>query len=351
MQLYNKLLEEDLRNVLKHTEELWSEVRDKTIFITGGTGFFGKWLLESFSFINHELRLNSKMIVLSRNPEGFLSEYPYYHQPRAFGFLKGDVRTFRYPEEEIQYIIHAGTSASDKLKSEDPLLMYDTIIDGTRNMLNLAKEKNVKAFLFTSSGAVYGKQPAELTHIPEDYRGSPDHLNTQSAYGEGKRRAELLCSVYSNQFQVPVKIARCFAFVGPYLPLDRHFAVGNFILNALRDENIVIKGDGTPYRSYLYAADLATWLWTILFRGRVCYPYNVGSEECHSIKEIAYKVSLLSSTKTNIVIQKNSEERFLSERYIPSTSRAKNELKLRMSTNLDDAITRTLAYYSLFKIN
>lgn len=185
---YNKLLESDLEHILAHTSDLWTSLRGSTVFITGGTGFFGKWFLETFAYANFKMDADVRLIVLSRNTESFLSAYPYFGNNPTFEFIKGDVRDFQFPERPIDYIIHAATESSEKLNSGDPLAMFDTIVNGTRNVLSLAKQKKPKALLFTSSGAVYGKQPPDITHVPEDFMGGPDTTSTKAAYGEGKEQ-------------------------------------------------------------------------------------------------------------------------------------------------------------------
>ena len=335
----------DLEHVLNHTNDLWKEYFPKgsTIFITGGTGFFGKWILESFIFINEKLHLNGKLIVLSRDPENFLLQCPQFNHSSII-FLKGDIRTFIFPEAKIDFIVHAATAPGVSFNIEQPLLMFDTIVDGTKNILELAKQKKVKAILHTSSGAVYGKQPSELTHVSEEYIGSPDIYESGAAYGEGKRVAEMLCNLYFRNYNVPSKVARCFAFAGPYLPLDGHFAVGNFIKNILDGAAIKVNSDGTAIRSYMYAADLTVWLFTVLFKGNVCHPYNVGSEEDLSIEDVAKIIASFSNKPVDIQI---AEKKINSKplRYVPSTSRAKQELNLQSYFNTKQTLQKTFNYY------
>jgi nucleoside-diphosphate-sugar epimerase len=339
-----RISEEDLIHVFHYTESVWEKVRNKSIFITGATGFFGKWLLESFVYINNKLSLNATITALSRNPEAFLNLYPFYKQETSVIFIKGDVQTFEFPESQFDYIIHAATDADAILNQSNPLQMMDTITVGTRRVLELAKHQhNLNSFLFVSSGAVYGKQPADVSHAKESDSFYIDINNPLSAYAEGKRVAELYCSTYFEKLGIPVKIARCFAFVGPYLPLDKHFAIGNFILDAIKQEDIIIKGDGTPYRSYLYAADLAIWLWTILFKGQDNKPYNVGSDEDITIKELAELVSSIHTGINVIVIGKRVPGKAV-ERYVPSIDLTKKELPVKIYINLADAIKKTIKF-------
>lgn len=337
-------LASDLDHILTHTHDLWEELRNKRIFITGGTGFFGCWLLESFAWANDKLRLNAEALVLTRNYKAFLKKAPHLATHLAIKFHIGDIRDFEFPEGQFHFVIHAATEASAKLNEENPLLMWDTIIEGTRHTLEFARYAGTKKFLLTSSGAVYGKQPPEMTHIPEEYMGAPDPSDPNSAYGEGKRAAEMLCTMYSKMYGIQTKIARCFAFVGPYLPLDIHYAIGNFILDGLQGGPIQVKGDGTPYRSYLYASDLMIWLWTILFRGESNHPYNVGSEKDITIAALAKEIAAHFKPAISISIKGNPRPNQLPERYVPSNHRITMELGVRQIVDLSEGIKRTIHY-------
>jgi nucleoside-diphosphate-sugar epimerase len=334
----------DLDHILEHTYSLWNEVQGQNIFITGGTGFFGCWLLESFIYANDCLNLGAKALVLSRRPEAFATRAPHMANHPSVSLLKGDVRTFEFPEGDFRFVVHAAAEASAKLNQENPLLMFDTIVEGTRRTLEFARTHGTCKFLLTSSGVVYGKQPSEMTHISEDYLGAPDTMDPNSAYGEGKRAAEMLCHLYAQQYRLETKIARCFAFVGPYLPLDAHYAIGNFIRDACRGGPVCINGDGTPYRSYLYAADLAIWLWTILFKGQSCRPYNIGSDRSINIADLAGLIRHLVNPDVQIHIAQRADHTRPPQRYVPSVERARSELGLESRISLEQAIERTVSW-------
>lgn len=336
-------LRDDLDHVLAHTQGLWDDLRGQRLFITGGTGFFGCWLLESFAWANDALGLNAEAVVLTRDPDAFRRQAPHLAGHPAIRLHTGDVRDFAFPEGRFSHVIHAATEPSAKLNAERPLLMLDTIVEGTRHTLDFAVQAGAKTFLLTSSGAVYGKQPPEMTRLSEDYLGAPDPRDPGSAYGEGKRLAELLCALYHRQHGLEAKIARCFAFVGPYLPLDTHLAIGNFIRDALAGAPIVVTGDGTPCRSYLYAADLAIWLWTLLFRAPACRPYNVGSGEAVSILETARLVAESANPALPVTVAL-APAGAPPQRYVPDVSRAETELGLKSWIGLAGAIRKTAAF-------
>ena len=342
--MQNKL-KDDLEHILLHTKGLWEELRGRRLFITGGTGFFGCWLLESFVWANDKLKLNAEAHVLARNPSALHSKAHHLATHPSVHLHVGDVRSFAFPEGEFSHIIHAATEASASLNNENPLLMLDTIVDGTRRTLEFASCCGAQKFLLISSGAVYGKQPPDITHIPEEYNGAPDTQYPRSAYSEGKRIAELLCAIYSKQYGIETKIARCFAFVGPYLPLNTHFAIGNFIRDGLRGGLIRINGDGTPYRSYLYAADLAIWLWTILVRGASRRPYNIGSERDATIAALAKTVAACFQYPVNVAIIGEPVQGQPAERYVPSTHRVRTDLELSETIDLKESILRTIHWY------
>jgi nucleoside-diphosphate-sugar epimerase len=334
----------DLNHIFEHTTRLWEEFRGQEIFITGGTGYFGCWLLESLTHLNDRLDLGARATVLSRNPTAFAGKAPHLANHPSVRLIQGDVRDFQFPEGEFRFVIHAATEASARLNRENPLLMFETITAGTRRTLEFARTHGTQKLLLTSSGAVYGEQPSMMTHIPEDYPGAPDPMEPTNAYGQGKWAAEALCRLYDHQFGLEIKIARCFAQVGPYLPVDIHYAIGNFIRDAAHGERIVVNGDGSPVRSYLYAADLTVWLWTILVEGQSCRPYNVGSDRGISIAELADLVRRQISPRSEVVITNQAEPSRQRQRYVPSIERARNELGLESRVSLEEAIERTAAW-------
>ncbi len=327
----------ELEEVVDATRPLWEDLRGGRVLITGGTGFFGSWMVETFAHANARLGLGARAVVLARHASSLRIRSPQLAENPALELFDADVRGSRSPDGSFSHIFHGATAASAQLNDQQPLEMAAVIVDGTRRMLELAGRSGSPRFLFASSGAVYGPQ-GDAAQLSEAHAGGPDPLNPRNAYAEAKRLAELWCVA-----TCPSVVARAFAFVGPGLPLDAHFAIGNFIADGLAGRRICVKGDGTTIRSYLYATDLAIWLWTLLFRGAAGRAYNVGSEEAVSIRELATQVGAHFSVPVEILKSPTPGTRL--DRYVPSTLRAREELGLAQRVSLVEAIQRTARWH------
>jgi nucleoside-diphosphate-sugar epimerase len=338
-------LASDLDDIVARTEPLWQEVRGQRILITGATGFFGCWLLESFAWANRRLELNARAVALSRHPHTLVEKAPHLAEDPAIALHAADVRQDAFPQGSFSHVVHAATEASASLNRQTPVVMFDTIVEGTRHALEFAAANSVGKFLFVSSGAVYGTQPPQISHLSESFAGGPDPLDTANAYAEGKRAAELLCALAASS-PLEIKIARCFAFVGPHMKLDAHFAIGNFISDRLHNRPVCVQGDGSAVRSYLYASDLMVWLWTILFQGQSGRAYNVGSEEGLNMASLARQVAAALPPEVDVNIAGKATPGTAGHRYVPCTARAREELGLHAEVPLREAIRRTHNWFS-----
>ncbi|MDZ4251521.1 MAG: NAD(P)-dependent oxidoreductase [Sulfuritalea sp.] len=327
---------EDLEHILAHTADLWPELRGSRLFITGATGFFGKWLLESIAAANDILDARLSATLLSRNPAGFAAEIPRLALRPEFEWLQGQSENFDFPAGRFDHVIHLATPSAAEVGAGDTALLVSAL-HGMQRVLQFARQAGASRLLLASSGAVYGPQPADLSHIPEDYPGALDLRQPMSAYGELKRMSELMCAMTP---EVDCVIARGFSFVGPYLPLTDKFAVGSFIRDALAGGPIRIHGDGSPLRSYLYAADLAIWLLGLLVKGKSNCPYNIGSDLAIGLTDLAQQVACtVPGTRLDIGCAPAADAR---EAYVPNIQRARGELGLDVFIPLALGVRRTI---------
>ncbi len=336
----NRILREDFQDIFASLEGRSDAFRGKRVFMTGGTGFIGSWLTGALLWANREARLGMRLTLLSRDPEAFKQKRPEIASLGEIEFVKGDVRTFDPAEIEADLVVNGATEASATLNAEAPLLMMDTIVEGARRVSEIKAGRT----LFLSSGAVYGKPPAGLRVFREDYEGAPSSLDPAQAYGVAKRLAELYTVCAAKKNGCDAVITRCFAFVGPYLPLDAHFAIGNFIRDGLSGKTIRINGDGKPKRSYMYAADMAKALLLLLIDGKPGDAYNVGSGEAVSIAELGDAVSsAFGAAPVEVLGQSRPTDR--NQDYLPDISKIEAEFPEMRNRPLSEAIARTRDYH------
>ncbi len=329
-------------NYINREAYAWSNLDGEAIFMTGGTGFFGTTLLYSLLQVKLQEEINLNITILTRDIVSFSKKHPVLFQSDFIHCIQGDVVNFDFPDKKFSKILHlATTTASETFKGEDQLKKYKTLVDGTERIMQFAGRCGASKVLFTSSGVVYGGLTED--RVKETYMGAPMTTDIMSALGQGKRSAEFIISYYANKYEIDYVIARCFSFSGPGLPQDIHYAIGNFIYDAINSDMITVLGDGTPVRSYLDIDDLIVWLLVLVEKKCEHKVYNVGSDQSISIIDLAKKIRQLLAPNKKIKIIGNSKDNvgnFIRNTYVPDISRAKKEHKLDVWTNLDESIIR-----------
>ncbi len=316
-----------------------STLADASILITGATGWFGVWILDLLCIADDKMNLGIRITAVSREPRRFVARFPRFADHRVT-WIETDIRRLGPMGSGFSHVIHAAADSSAKAEAFTGLEHFDTIVGGTRQALAIAGP-NCKSFLFLSSGAVYGPAQPDCDRFTEDHPTAPEACQAISNYAEGKRAAEQLCQMAAS-IGTPTRIARCFAFVGPHMPLDKHFAIGNFIRDAISGRPIRVKSDGKPKRSFMYMTDLMRALIVILIEGQIARPYNVGSDVAVSIEELAHCVDRVACG-CGVTIGGTASDP--TDRYIPDITRLKRELRCTPEVGLDAAVARTAAWY------
>lgn len=337
------LLSQDFEQLVRRREDCWKALDGASLLITGGSGFFGTWLAHSFYAAMQASSYRFDVHIACREPGRFLDNYPYFQKQRNFHFHAIDVLKPLTLQQKFDHIIHAATSASAKLNAEQPLTMIDTIVQGTRNVLDFAAAQGIRSVSFTSSGAVYGSIPYGQL-ISESAQSGPDLQNPRSAYGEAKRLAELMCAIYAAKHGMSIPILRCFAFVGPFMSFDSHFAMGNFIQDAIQGRAPFIKGDHRTVRSYLYGADLVDAILLTLCRSRspgLVDVINVGSDLPLTIADLAEAIRDCFQVKDPVGYAENRVLNQTVDWYVPSVDKLKQSYEFQESQSMISSIQKT----------
>lgn len=340
-------VEADLARVVTQLD--LSQLNNSCILITGASGFMGLWLTELLVHLINKHALQLKIHLLARDFTFAKKEAPHlFAQQNHINLIVDDVRSLHELPADVEWIVHAAGSPDSRVHNSQPIFASQTITQGTLSVLECATRlPKLKGFLNVSSGYVYGYHSSMEPINEKSFVGfDPGIFST--AYVEAKRYAESLCTVYRNQFRLPIINVRPFAFVGPYQAIDAPWAVNNFINDVTNNQPIRIQGDGTAVRSYMYGADMAWWLLNILVRGESGRSYNLGSQNAITLKELAEKIRHLSGNKIEI-----SQSRALLKSkpsiFVPAVELAQAEMGLRLQFDIDSSLTRTLQWFTSLK--
>ncbi|HEV8410928.1 MAG TPA: NAD-dependent epimerase/dehydratase family protein [Gemmatimonadaceae bacterium] len=338
------ILDQDLDSVLDRTRSIWTDLDGARLLLTGATGFVGTHMLESVRHARERAATDLRVVAPARDPGAFRARLPWTKDAAWLEVVQGDVHRFKPAAGTIDFVIHSANTASPKEIADDPSAVARMVVDGSSRVYGLAAAAGARRVLQLSSGSVYGTHFAPAKPISEDDPGAPEGKSPAERLARAKRDAESAMLAASEKPNAPsVVFARGFALCGPWLPLDAAFAFGNFLGAAMRDEAVIVSGDGTPVRSYLYSGDMVAWLWAMLMRGAPGRAYNLGSEHDISIGDLAHRIAALVGGTVEILgdVQPGSRAHW----HVPDTSRARRELGVAETVPLNDAIVRSAEWW------
>ncbi|MGJ7571738.1 NAD-dependent epimerase/dehydratase family protein [Variovorax sp. RB2P76] len=329
---------QDLDEILRlTTPDTWEALRRQSVFITGGTGFVGKWLLEALLHADRSLGLGMGISVLTRSPDAFAVASPHLARASAVELVRGDILDLPQPTRPYTFVIHAALPVATL---HDSLANLETLAAaGTQGICRFSAASGARRLLHVSSGAVYPPSDGPAP-MPED-RGWPKDPGAANVYARAKRQSEAV--VNEGDWPFEAVIARCFAFSGPYLLASSGVALAGFMERAIEGRPLIIQGTGQAVRTYQYASDMARWLLTCLVHGAKGSSYNVGSNEPVTILELARTVGRLAGN-VEVRVEGRATEGLAGSFYIPDTQRAQTELGLRNSVGLEDGVQRMLQW-------
>lgn len=333
-------LELDLRELLDETPApTWDAFARQRIFLTGGTGFVGKWLLHALLHADQQLGLGLHLTVLSRDPDAFVARHPAFAPGASLAFHRGDLQDFSFPDGSFDGVIHAALPVAAPGSTQDRL--FELARAGTQRVCEFAVARGVRRVLHISSGAVYGLQPVPGDAIAES---APwNETSPANAYSLAKRAAE---RVISQPWPFEVVVARLFGFIGPYLLPSSGMASAEFTDRAARGQDILVQGTGEALRSFQYASEMARWLIVLYAQGPAGMAFNVGGTGHVSIAQFARMVAASATPPVAVHIASGNHTGLAPNSYFPSTTLAAEMLGLRNIVSLPEAVRRTLLWHS-----
>lgn len=343
------VIEEDLAGIIRQPAP-WEEFRGRRVLISGAYGFVVAYLVETLLYLNEQHNLGLHVYAMGRSREKAERRLGHYWGRPDFTFVQQDVCDPVALEGPVDFVIHGASWASPVYYGSQPVGSLLPNVLGTHRLLELAREKQARGFLFFSSAEIYGHVDPAHVPTPESYNGNVDPVKVRSCYAESKRMGETMCAAWSQQYGVPAKIARIFHTYGPGMALDDGRVFADFVRDVVERRDIRMMSDGAHRRTFCYLADAAVALFLILLKGAPAHAYNMGNDEMEvSIRELAdVMVGLFPDRGLRVLRADDSHPagylRTTVDRACPDTQRLRG-LGWRPRIGIEEGFRRTVLSY------
>jgi len=353
----------DLDSMCANLKEEFACLSGKRLLITGGAGFLGHYFVQAALHWNNQVHPEAhpiKVVIYDSCVRGMPQWLSKLEGDPNLTLIRHDIRN-PLPSEmgDFQYIIHAASIASPTYYRRDPIGTMDANVNGLRMLLEYSrgqKEKGrpVEGFLFFSSSEIYGDPSSDSIPTPETYRGLVSCTGPRACYDEAKRYGETLCVNFAQQLGIPVKVARPFNNYGPGLKISDRRVIPDFARDIMDGRDIVMLSDGSPRRTFCYAADAVTGYYKVLTKGHTGEAYNIGVEVPEiSMVELAEKLAGLAKElfgyKGKVIRQASQDTNYLIDnpnRRCPVIMKARAHIGYNPTVSLGEGLKRSLIWYN-----
>jgi dTDP-glucose 4,6-dehydratase/UDP-glucuronate decarboxylase len=342
------IVEEDIQDISRRTNERLRALRGSTVLVAGGGGFLPSFFLDVLAYANdHFLDPACRIVCVDNFITGLPTRISHLQSRPDFEFITHDIARPLELDHAVDYVVHAASIASPPLYRKYPLQTVDVNVQGTRNLLELSRRNIAKSFLYLSSSEIYGDPTPDAIPTPETYRGYVSSTGPRACYDESKRLAETLCMIYFHEFGVPVKIVRPFNVYGPRLSLDDGRVIPDFIRDALRGNPITLFSDGKTTRSFCYVTDAVTAMLLLLLSDYNGQVFNVGNDEEVTIEFVARRINAVAGNTTGIRLVESDDERYLLDnprRRCPDLTLLKQSICWKPAVELSQDLQRAIQW-------
>jgi len=322
-------------------------LKNQAFFISGASGFVGKWLVEVVNYLNENHGFNMALHCQSRTMVESAKKLPSLFEKKWISLKSGDIKDLNEIPSDVSYVIHLAGTPDNRNHASDPIRVMDDLFSGTNKILDAATRlDSIKNFVHFSSGHVYGPQPFANDCLDENSFQGFNSASLTSAYAEGKRVSESLVQAYRSQCRMAVTILRPFAFIGPYQSIERPWAINNFIRDGLYSKPIRILGDEDTTRSYMYPSEMALWTLRASLQSTNGACFNLGSSDGMTLRSVAQTVDKsfngVSGVTSNIPLNNN-----LKSKFVPSVQKFEKTFETKLKILSNEAIRKAIEWYRL----